>query len=671
MTIKKRYWQACALTTAMTALPAFPQDTPQLAPVTVTGRRAEASAAETPQKIDVVDKEDIEKTVSHDLTDLLKKNTGVDVIQYPGVLSGVGIRGFRPEFSGINKRSLLLIDGRPAGATNLGTIMSNNVERVEVLKGPSSALYGSSAMGGVINIITRESTGDLNGAVAASYGSFDSKELSTRVGGKASPMFDFDFAGGGFRQDDDFKMGNGETRPNTSYERYNYATRVGANLGEGWRLVTHYDAYAGRDIATPGDVAYGTNQQSNKDIDRYGGDVRLTGKLRDHKVALTVFSSSEWYETTTKTSRDAADQPFLPFRSFESDISWNGVQVQDEWVWGTNTSLIVGVDTEVVESQTRSFNRDGSRKGPNAADNERETIGVYAQNTWLLNQEKTAVTFGVRRDRIRAETFETPFKTGFTPSAVTFTTTNPSLGLKQELFSGVRAHTTWGRGFVVPDAAQLTGSTTTTVSGRTQTTQGNPNLRPESSVTWDAGMEWQTGAFYSDITYFKTRVKDKISSIRSAPPAPAAITTTYENAGSAHMHGMEFDFGWKVTQGFRISTNATRMFSRKETVSTGERDINNVPEWTARLAFDVDGGPWSGRLAMRYVGERKDDDFVNNTGQIIYQTFTVFDVSTRYQFDKHQSVKLQIDNLFDKFYYEKQGFPLPGRALYAGYQYAF
>ena len=81
--------------------------------VVVTARRVETRVAETPQKIEVVDATDIERSVASDLTDVLKKNAGVDVVQYSGALSGIGIRGFRPQFSGINKRSLLLIDGRP------------------------------------------------------------------------------------------------------------------------------------------------------------------------------------------------------------------------------------------------------------------------------------------------------------------------------------------------------------------------------------------------------------------------------------------------------------------------------------------------------------------------------------------------------------------------------
>jgi outer membrane receptor protein involved in Fe transport len=133
--------------------------------VIVRAARVETRNRETPMSVDVIDRTDLERTVAADLTDALKKNAGVDVIQYSGALSGIGIRGFRPQTSGINKRSLLLVDGRPSGITNLATLMLDDVERIEVLKGPASAVYGSSAMGGVVNVITRQSRGKIGGAV--------------------------------------------------------------------------------------------------------------------------------------------------------------------------------------------------------------------------------------------------------------------------------------------------------------------------------------------------------------------------------------------------------------------------------------------------------------------------------------------------------------------------
>ena len=93
------------------------------------------------------------------------------------------------------------------------------------------------------------------------------------------------------------------------------------------------------------------------------------------------------------------------------------------------------------------------------------------------------LALGARVDRITTETVETPFKTNFTPSESTFTVFNPSLGFKQELTKGLRAHFAVGRGFIPAEAIMLTGYTTTVVSGRTQISQGNPDLRPERSVS--------------------------------------------------------------------------------------------------------------------------------------------------------------------------------------------
>src|SRR6185436_8457544 len=99
-----------------------------------------------------------------------------------------------------------------------------------------------------------------------------------------------------------------------------------------------------------------------------------------------------------------------------------------------------------------------------------------------------------RVDRITNETVATPFKTNFDPSASTFTVFNPSLGIKQELVKGLRGHFAAGRAFIPAEALMLTGFTTTIVSGRTQISQGNPDLNPERSTSFDAGAEWTSPA---------------------------------------------------------------------------------------------------------------------------------------------------------------------------------
>ena len=398
----------------------------------MTGRRVETRITETPQKVEIVDATDLERTVAADLTDVLKKNAGVDVIQYAGVLSGIGIRGFRPQFSGINKRSLLLIDGRPSGVTNLGTLRLDGIDRIEVLKGAASSVYGSSAMGGVVNVITRQSRGKIGGTARAGGGSYGTTELSGRVGGSASSRVDFDLGGTVFDQRDDYRMGNGVVRPATSYETYDGSARIGVDVGA-FRLEARGEGYRGRDIMTPGDLATGLNTQGRKDLERSSQDVRVSGLISRHALSIAGYHTDDSSHTVNVTTTNPLDRPFLPYLSFESDLGWAGLQIKDAWNWSRASSLVIGFDYESVTSVSRSYTRTGDRTAPFSADSGKRTAGVYAENTLKLWAGRTVLALGGRFDHITTETVDTPLKTNFTPSESDFSIFNPSVGIKHEL----------------------------------------------------------------------------------------------------------------------------------------------------------------------------------------------------------------------------------------------
>src|SRR5690606_26313848 len=154
-----------------------------LSPVVTTATRAPVRADAVARRLDVVSRDVLDQTPHLDAADVLKKETGADVIQFGGMLSGIGLRGFRPQYSGISPRTLLLVDGRPAGVTNAALLDLGDAARIEVLHGPASALYGSSAMGGVVNVISRRYTGEPSGTVSAAFGSYGSSDLRAQGGG--------------------------------------------------------------------------------------------------------------------------------------------------------------------------------------------------------------------------------------------------------------------------------------------------------------------------------------------------------------------------------------------------------------------------------------------------------------------------------------------------------
>jgi vitamin B12 transporter len=623
----------------------------------------------------VIDSVDIERSVAADLTDLLKKNSGVDVVQYSGALSGIGIRGFRPQVSGINKRSLLLIDGRPSGVTNLATLLLDNVERIEVLKGAASAVYGSSAMGGVVNVITRQSRGKMAGHARVGAGSFGVSEFAGRVGGSASSRVDVDVTGSAFDQRDDFRMGNGDIRPATRYKTYEGTIRVGLDFANAWRIDGRADGYRGRDIMTPGDLFSGVNSQGSKDLERSTQDARVTGRLGRHELSLVGYRAAEAGHTSNVTSTNPLDLPYLPYLSFESELAWAGLQARDAWAWSRRNSVVVGFDYERVTSVSRSYVRTGERSAPFAADSNKRTAGFYGENTLKLGGGRTVVALGARVDRITNETLPTPLKTNFTPSESTFTVFNPSLGIKHEVMKNLRGHFTIGRAFMPAEPLMLTGFTTTVVGGRTQINQGNPDLRPERSTSFDVGAEWASTAARVDATLFRTVVRDRFISnvIVSNPPAPAPVILSVTNGLDAHISGLELEAEQRVSGRVGLFANSTHYFNRKEQLATGEeQDILNVAENTVRVGVDLDLGRIRARVSGRYVQGRKDNDFNAPGFPIIdYDDLTVVDATLTCRLLRQHSVSVGINNLFDTFYYEKIGFPLQGASVKLSYRAEF
>jgi len=654
--------------------------------VVVTARRAPSRQSETPQKLEVISAEDLERTVAQDLTDALKKNSSVDVIQYPGVLSGIGMRGFRPEFSGVNKRSLLLVDGRPAGSTNLSTVLLDGVDRIEVQKGPASALYGPSAMGGVINIITQRPSGPLSGHLSTGYGSFDTREFSAGAGGDLGDSAWFGISARHHDQNDDYRVGGGDIKPHSRFETTHATARLGYQLSPAWSLQGSGEFHQDRDVGLPADEEAPAGASAStvgiKDLDRASGDLRLSGALGHHAPTVVAYVARERGNNVRVTSVRAAEQPFLPFQSSDSDLQYRGLQARNDWTWAGQHHLLLGADFDQVDSDSRSYNPDGTRKRPFSADHRRRTLGVFAQNSLRFDEGRSIIEAGLRQDHITVETFafaaEVDPAREFTPSRAAFDRFSPSLGFKQELRPGLRLHGTVGRGFVVPEARELTGFSQTTVGGRPQTTRGNPDLEPESSLTWDVGLEQVGRTWRVDLTYFDTRVKERITRSTLSHPQPPAgepdpgVETTYVNADDANIRGLEFEARWQALRPLGLFFNANHYLQFEETVGPLTRDIYNVAEWTLRGGIDVELSRLSARLSARYVGQRKDNDFnVAGNPEITYPDFVVTDLSLGYALAAQHHLSLDAGNLFDERYFEKLGFTMPGRSLFLRYRYEF
>ena len=639
--------------------------------IVVTATRTEVKKEEVPAVVEVIDALDLDTTVDRNLVRVLKKNSSIDVIDYPGVLSGISIRGFRPEFSGITKHSLVLIDGRPAGATNLATILKDNVERVEILKGPASAIYGAEAMGGVVNIITKKSKDKIKTSIAVGGGSFDTHYESITSGGRITGWLDFDASVSNKNQNDDFKMGNGHKRENTSYKERYGNLRLGSSLTENWRIDVKGDWYGGRDIMTPGAMYDEDRKPSEKDIDRYGGDISLKGKIGDHEPMVTLYASHEDTEYTKRYKGQTH------YKNFESETEWWGAQIQNRYHL-FNHDITLGGDYQDIDVESKSYKSDGSRKAPYRPDSERENIGIFADAFLRLFNERLIFNTGVRYDRFELKTKTTPLKTDFNPGSETFSNTSPRAGLKYFFTDDhmFQFHSTVGTAFVPPDAYEMAGYSERIVSGGTMITMGNADLDPEESLTWDAGLSCKISRWgmFADITYFHTDVDDQISKVKISD-----TVTTYENSDEAEIHGLEFelsvDAGQIMDWGRTVEffANGTRLFSAVEKISgANDRDIHNVAHWKLNTGIRYDDSIFFGKFLVRYMGERKDYDWYTvGYPVIIYDDFTVCDLDIGMRFMDHHQIKVAVNNIFDQHYYEKPEYPLSGMAIYVDYTFTF
>ena len=715
------------LAATITAAPLMAQDqqtdslkTRTLEQVVVTATRSAVKRNKTPQSITVINQKDLAATGAEEFTDLLKKNSSVNIVQYPGLLAGVGIRGFRPQTGSLNPRALLLVDGRPAGTSNLATINPTDIERIEILKGPASALYGSQAMGGVINVITRKSSGPVRSAVSAEYGSYQTFQGTGSSGGNITQKLDFDLSFTTFDRNKNMKLGDGNlfrkllhaqtaTKNYTDgpqqaddkrsdglrreYTRLNYNTgsiRLGYQLAPNWKLNIKGDRFVAKNVESPSDIFYTNGQPSTKDVDRANGEFSIAGNVSRHELSARGYLASEHNFNNTLVS---GNTPIVPYLSFKSTARWNGFQLKDIFALSRH-SIIVGLDYNNATTRSQSYNSNRTERAPFSPNYSLASAAAYVQGQLNFLHEKLTINPGIRYDLITYDVKKTPLLNTYAPGKATNPFVSPSLAAQYQLPGYFIIHGTAGRAFVTPDAFNVAGYSEIISNNKASVTSGNPNLKNENSVSWDGGLRFNPvkSGFSADVTYFNTDVKDRITTQRTTPATGQKTEsgyeilsrTTYINANKATIRGLEgelsYDFGALHNNSYVLNlfANATKTFKAEEiTIAANGAEIKssiyNVADFTTSYGLDYNNRKGLDlRVSGRYVGKRKDTDFNDaRFPEIVYPEFMVVDFSAGYTYAKKHSITLFVNNITDENYYEKRGYNLQGRNINIRYAIMF
>ena len=459
--------------------------------VQVTASRIERPLDEALASVTVISRADIEASQAPDLLDLLGRQVGVDIARTggPGGGSAVFLRG------GNSNHSLVLVDGIRVTSTGQGVfdfahLPLEQIERIEIVRGPRAAFWGSDAIGGVIHVFTRDPSQPSVRVLAGSYG---------RAGASAGAGFGDDDRGlgvtAGFQRLDGFSATNPDSVFSYDPDRDGYRNR---NLSLRGRTALGSQRLAFSALSTNADVQFDRGQTEARNA---SAGVTLGGDLRpgwSHQ--LTLGHAREDLDTASSFSNR--------FQSRRTSLDWlNSLQA------GADATLSFGLNWQRENGASQ-----------NAFDGE------------LFDQQRTSrAAFLAYGGRFGAHVLDLSVRHDDSDQYGAATSGNAAWGW--DLSDRARVRLSWGEGFRAPNFNELFYPD----SG--YGFAGNPDLRPESSRTWEAGMEFEPAPGQRlGLSVYQSRVRDLIAF--AAPTTNNAI-----NINRAELEGVELEYrfvrdGW-------------------------------------------------------------------------------------------------------------------------------
>jgi len=594
---------------------AFPAN-PLPAGDAITPNRIPTPLSETASSITVITEEEIRETRQELVLDILRGKPGVDVVQQgaKGGISSVFLRGTN------SAHAKILLDGvpinDPSNATrgfDFSSLTVDNVERIEVLRGPQSVLYGSDAIGGTINIITKRGQGPGTARFSAMGGSYGtSRETLTVSGGDDKAYYSL---GGGFTiingfSSADYRAGNPEA---DGYSNGTLSGRFGINPNESLNIdyVFRYsDAKSEVD-----DFSFATGLPFDNLI-RKNLSKQFYQRLQFQQFQLDgMIEHRVGFGHTNYDRRDTDPGAFVPpfFHGQTHTIDYLcNVQMMEG-------NTLSGGATYYVEDASSSFQS-------NLEQNQRS---VYVQDQVLWG-DRVAFTIGGRWDE---------------NSRAGPASTYRSTALYKHLETNTRFFGTLGTGFRAPALAENLFQF------------GNPNLKPETSKGWDVGVEqlmtegWTVGA-----TYFRNDLRNLIVFDFN--------TFSLENVGQARTSGVEAFTNFALSD----ATQVGLFYTLTDTLDldTGAPLLRRPRDKASmNLSHRFADGRTQGNLYVVYVGDRLD------TRNVVLHPYITVNATGTYDWNDRCQLFARIDNLFNEVYNEVNGYGVAGISGYVGAQLLF
>ena len=598
--------------------------------VEVTGSRLAEEITDVPAPAYVVTREEIEQSGARSTQEVLGRIPGVSVLHNSAGMAqakGAAIRG-------LNEGVLLLVDGIPFMGANHGvgadlgspfdlrTVPLESVERIELVKGASSAIYGSNAAAGVINIITRKGSEKSSASVKAEGGNggwFRGSVRGTAV------------------MSDDFKVTLGYTRTQETGDiklrlvdpatgKYDYARDYKGNdyvfraeKGK-WSFLGEFG-----DFKSKWDY---TNNWSHK-LENYSQEndyARLSLNYADDANTGRIY-----YNESKRDIFDLAGTTNYKDKSVGATFNRKQLLGELPFIWGLDW-----------KKEDVSYTNTGNPYGNNKPyDLSRNGFAPYVELSVPVGE--AAFDIGLRYEHWNVENGDNVNEL------------IPRVSLSWESASGKLWYATAGRYFAMPSFYQMF------YADSYGSSLPNPNLNPEKGWTYDIGVKdekaenpWNIGLFYMDM-------EDKINYVYNG------ITNIgqYVNVDKYRAWGIEAKVKFNLSDKWSYTQQLTFTDADEKTQS-GDWTRSEQPRWAASGFLNYKSGPWLAEIAMNYYGDR----VIKSTVYSDEDIFTM-NASLAWKQDNH-TLRLACNNIFDKeFYLNKDGYIIPERRFIFSWEYNF
>lgn len=609
--------------------------------VVVTATRLETPERKVGSSLTVVSGDELVRTGKAFVLEALETVLGLSTVRNggPGAASSVSVRGANSE------HTLFLLDGlelndpiNPSRSYDVSHLPLSQVERIEILRGPQGLLYGSDALGGVINIITRAGRGRPRLTLASSVDTLRSLATDVALSGSGQKT-DYSFAlfherTAGLSAASSAYPGNVEK---DGYRNLSFAARVGCTPRPDTTLTFTVRAARSR---TELDNFGGPGGDDPNNVQNYGTCL-VRGQYRD------LARSGRWERTVSLSWLGAKRENVNPVDASHPEESDQGLYQSGLFKldWQNNLFLHpANTLTAGLELEEEAGRSDYASESPYGSMESRfpsaraGSAGIYLLDHWEV-KDRFFVTAGVRADRhSRAGT------------ALTFRVAPAYLIAA----TGTRLKATLGTGFKSPSLYQLFAPATS------YGPVGNPLLRPERALGWDAGIEQRlaAGRVVLGLTWFKNSFRDLVD---------FDFQTGYVNIGRARTRGLEASAEVRPSGAIRLTVSYTRLSARD--TGTGAELLRRP-----RDKFSAEAGiRLLGRFDLTartlWVGRRFDRNFsVYPYQTVALPGYVIVDAVLSTALGRRIEVFAGVDNIIDARYETVWGYGAPGRTLRAGFR---